>query len=123
MSQTITLDTFQSALSTMNKAIEDNKDALFFKTLLRGCRSALDGQHLGVAIYKDNPEEPHDYYTVKMTDGRFVLVDHGKYSTDSDWKVSEDYIRDLANEPDKYVSHPEKLSLNWLAERLTSVTA
>jgi len=123
MSQTLTLDTFQSALATMNQSIEHNQDALFFKTLLKGCQSVLHGENLGVAIYKDDPSSPHDYYTVQMKDGRLMLVDHGKQDTDVDWSVSEDYLKDLADHPNKYVNNPEKLSLKWLADRITGATA
>ncbi|MBD3676135.1 MAG: hypothetical protein HUJ26_21710 [Planctomycetaceae bacterium] len=123
MSQAVTVDTFQSALATMNQAIEKNRDSLFFKTLLKSCETVLGDDLLGVAIYKDSPETPHDYYTIRMDEGRFFLVEHGRGDVDSDWKVSEDYLRDLANDPDKYVDHPEKLSLNWLANRVSSATA
>lgn len=123
MSQTVTVDTFQSALATMNQAIEKNRDSLFFKTLLKSCETVLGDDLLGVAIYKDSPESPHDYYTIRMDEGRFFLVEHGRGDVDSDWIVSEDYLRDLANDPDKYVDHPEKLSLNWLANRVSSATA
>ena len=122
MNQTMTIDTFQSALATMNKAIDANRNSLFFKTLLKSCKSVLGHDHLGVAVYKDSPDSPHDYFTVRMDDGRFLLVAHGREEVKTDWKVSEDYLRDLVNHPDKYVKHPEKLSLNWLAERVTSVT-
>lgn len=120
MTQSLTLQEFQSALATMNQAIEENREALFFRTLLKACETKYDGEHLGVAIYRDDPQSPHDYYTIRMQDGKLVLVDHGKQQTNSDWSVSEDYIRDLAENPDKFIDHPEKLSLNWLAERVTA---
>lgn len=120
MNRSLDIQDFQSALATMNKSIDENRDAIFFRTLLKACETLYNDEHLGVAVYKDDPQTPHDYYTIRMEDGKFLLVGHGKEQVKSDWKVSEDYIHDLSENPNKYIDHPEKLSLNWLVERVTA---
>lgn len=121
MTQPLSRKTFIKALGTMNESIKHNQDALFFQALLQECRSLPEDELLEVALYRDDPRTPSDYYRLKMNDGAFRLVDQGKHQTDSDWTVSETYIRDLAENRKKYVDHPEKLSLNWLVERLVAM--
>jgi hypothetical protein len=122
MSQALTPQTFQAALDTMNLSIEQHKDALFFQALLQACDSMGEDELMGVAIYRNAPESPHDFHTIRMRDGQFHLVEYVQDTTRADWRVSEDHLRDLANNRSKYIDHPEKLSLNWLAERVVAMT-
>lgn len=122
MPQNITRETFLDALRTMNAAIEEHQQSLFFHTVLQACESMFEDELMGVAIYRTDPETPYDFYTIRMRNGRFDLVEHGREHDRTDWRVSEDYLRDLANNPNKYIDHPEKLSLNWFAERVVAMT-
>lgn len=123
MTQSISQKTFTKAISTMNQAIEHNKQALFFQALLQACKSWSDEDLLGVAIYRDDPQSPNDYYTLCMQDGAFQIVGHGTPQPEPDWEVSETHVRDLARNRKKYINHPEKLSLNWLAQRAIALNS
>jgi hypothetical protein len=56
-----------------------------------------------------------------MVDNAFVLVSHSKAGdADSAWKVSVDYLRDVVDNPRRYIDNPALLAFDWLKQRLGS---
>jgi len=109
---------FTSALNTVNAALDAHSDEIPFKQILAAADRVLKDRNLGVAVYKDDPSTPHDYFTVAFRKNAFEVVSHGKQSPEIDGKVSVGYLEELANDPDRYVSNPLKLELDWLTSRL-----
>ena len=110
---------FTQALSTMNKAIAANQSKPVYKQMLEASEKLADGLTVGVAVYKDDPSTPHDYYTVRFENARLELLDHGKRDDmDLTWKVSQEYIENLANDPDRYINNPALMDWDWLRSRL-----
>ena len=73
---------------------------------------------MGVAIYKDKPGAPHDFFTIKLNDGSFYVVEHGKKAPDMVWKASEDYLRKVVSNKSDYIANPAKLDFDWLKSRI-----
>lgn len=120
MAHELSIKEIQSSLETLNHAIHSNRTAPYFRHLLDACGSLNADDHLEIAVYRDDPSDPQKYFSIRMQDDAFLLVGVDEAQESPDWIVSEDYLRDMANKPQKYVEHPEKLSLNWLVHRLNS---
>lgn len=122
MTRTLSIDDFQAAIETINRAIEANCTAPFFRHMLEACRALPKDNRIDVAVYYDEPTDPHVFFTIRMEDDALVPVNVGDGKSSPDWTVSEDYLLDLARRPQKFIDHPEKLSLNWLIHRVNSAT-
>jgi hypothetical protein len=111
---------FAEALNVMNKALEAHRDEIPYKQLIQAADKLADGTRFGVAVYKDDPDTPHDYYTTTWDNGQLALVEHGKQDPDITWKVSDEYIDKVADNPREYIEHPAKLDWDWLKTRLNA---
>lgn len=109
---------FMSALDVVNEALQTHRDSAVLGPLLQGGEKLLGGKQFGVAIYRDDPDTPFDYFTLRLTGGRFELLARGKEAPDIAWKVSQDYLRDVADNPQDYIDNPAKLDLDWLRHRV-----
>ena len=108
---------FMSALEVVNESLHENRDNPAICPLLKNGETALAEKHFGVALYRDNPEKPLDYFTLRLTGGRFELLAHGKEPPEIAWKVSNDFLRDIVDNPQDYRDDPAKLDLDWLRDR------
>ena len=119
MKVTDTTTLFIDALNTMNAAMIANEDKLPYSLFIQASRK-LDFQlTVGVAVYKDDPDTPHDYYTVCYHENYIELVSHGKEKgIDVAWKVSEDYLQKLEDDPQRYIDNPALMDWDWLKSRL-----
>ena len=110
---------FMGAIDVSNRALDTVRDKPVLSDLLELMEKQASGRKFGVAVYGDDPATPHDYFTVRVQNHMIQLVSHGKDAPDIDWKVSEDYLRDVNENPDSYVENPLKLDLDWLRHRLS----
>jgi hypothetical protein len=105
------------ALRTVNRAIQANRDAPPWREIVART-SAPTQLSFGVAIYEGDPEHVVDRYSIRAHEGRFEVVEHGRFEPAADWRVSVDHLRSLVARPERFVEAPEKLDLGWLEERL-----
>lgn len=110
-----TYKAFLGALDVINKSLQKNRDKGVFGKLIEGFDSYADGHVSAVAIHKDDPKRPHDYFAVRYTGGRFELLERGKGEHDTHWKVSTKYLQSLNDDPQTYIDHPSRLDLDWMA--------
>jgi hypothetical protein len=109
---------FVESLNVVNAALAENKDKFPYEQILAAAGNFAEDRNLGVAVYKDDPSKPFDYFTVRLRDGKFELVSHGKEDPDIAWRVSQEYLDRVANNAEEYIAHPAKLDLDWLKDRL-----
>ena len=109
---------FMEALEVTNSALEELRDKPVIKNVLELSDEHASGRKFGVAIYADSPDDPFDYYTVRLNQRRIEFVSRGKDEPDIAWKVSTEYLRDVVENSDDYISNPLKLDLDWLKQRL-----
>ena len=110
---------FTDALATMNAVIDANEDTMPYRLFFDASKKMDMELTMGVAIYKNDPDTLHDYYTIRYEGNRFELIDHGKQDgIDICWKVSEDYLQKLAENPETYINNPAKMDWDWLKSRL-----
>jgi len=120
MIQSNTYSLFIQVLNVLNAALESNRDSPEFGPLLAETSSPGRSRDFGVAVYRDNPDEPYDYFTIRLKQGTFILVAHGKTRNAIVWRVSEAFLRDVASHPFQYYRQPDSLNLEWLRERAGS---
>jgi len=109
---------FMGALDVLNTAMEKYRDKPIIKDILSLVDDQTAGRKFGVAVYNSEPDEPFDYFTIRLHNQKMELVSRGKDAPDIDWKVSMDYLCDLNENPQDYIENPLKLDIEWLRHRL-----
>lgn len=109
---------FLEYLNTLNQALDAHREEAPYKQLIDLGQKLMDDKKIGIAIYKSDPSSPHDFYTVKFTDGRLAFVSHGKEAPDHSWKVKESFMQDVVKDKQTYIQNPAKLDWDWLRSRL-----
>lgn len=110
--------TFLQALNVMNVALEENRYSPIFQAMFQACSTGMESENLVVEVYGDDSDDVLDTFTIALKGPHFVLVSHGRVGDSAAWKVSEEYLHDVAQNPEKYVDHPSSLRLDWLKDRL-----
>ena len=118
MKVTDRVELMTGALNVMNRAIQRNSDHFPYKEICALGRNLIGGKNLGVAVYAEDPDTPHDYFTIRWNNDQLELVSHGKEDPSIAWKVPESYLRDVVQNPEVYIEHPAKLDSEWLKQRL-----
>lgn len=113
-----TYDLFMESLDVINRVLDANRGEGLFGRVLEAMEDDLQGHRSSVAVYEDDPDHPFDYFTIRFLDGRWELMEQGRGEHDTEWKVSTDYLRSLAEDPESYIQHPARLDLDWIADRL-----
>jgi hypothetical protein len=108
---------FTQYLNTLNAAIDKHATEFPYKQLIKAGDKALHGRNLGVAIYKDDPGKPHDYYTIRFENGHVEYVTHGKDKPAIAWKAKREYLEKVVDHPGDYIEHPSRLDIDWLKTR------
>jgi hypothetical protein len=109
---------FTQYLTVVNRVIAENRDGLYGKAAKLWDKAAGD-EKVAVGVYKSDAESPHHWYTVTIQDGRVDLVDAAKANdAKQSWKISDEHLANVVDNPDKYVESPFKLDLDWLATRV-----
>ncbi len=111
---------FMGAMETTNRAIDEHRDKPVIKQIFSGAEKVLEGRSLGVAVYKEEPDQPYDYFTMRYANGKFELEERGKGDTDIAWRVSQEYLQDVNEDPDRYVANPLLLDTDWLKSRVAA---
>jgi len=119
MTQTTNNNTlFVDYLNTCNAALDAHKNEFPYDKIIAAGDKMLDGKKLGVAIYKDDPDKPHDFFTVRFSGGAFELLKHGKDDPNVAWKTSQEHMRQVVENKQEYIEHPAKLDLDWMKSRV-----
>jgi hypothetical protein len=106
------------ALGVINRAIEAHGNASPWREIVAGT-SGRDGAKLfAVEVWEGDPERIVDHYTIRAHEGRFEVVEHGGIERAIDWRVSVEALRTIVTKPDRYLSDPGRLPLDWLESRL-----
>jgi hypothetical protein len=105
-------------LDVVNRALEAHRDEFPFEQIIEAGEKLAEDSEIGVSVYKTDPGNPHDSYTIAFSDERFELVAHGQENPDIGWKVKEEYLEKVVDHPQRYIENPAKLDFDWLWSRL-----
>jgi hypothetical protein len=115
-----TYDLFMGTVDVINEAIEENADKPVVKNVIDIADKLASGKQFGVAVYKEDPDKPFDYFTVRLQDKKVQLAARGKESPDIAWKVSQHYLATVCDNPRRYIDNPARLDLDWLKSRIAA---
>ena len=115
---TSTYDLFMGYLDVVNEALGKHEDTPVIGDLANWITDLSESKKIGAAIYDSDPDSPFDYFTVRIANGKVQLDSRGKNEPDVDWRVSQDFLQEVNENPEKYVDNPLKLDLDWLKSRV-----
>ena len=116
--KTSTYDLFMGYLDVVNEALDKHEDTPVIGDLANWITDLSESKKIGAAIYDSDPDSPFDYFTVRIANGKVQLDSRGKNEPDVDWRVSQDFLQEVNENPEKYVDNPLKLDLDWLKSRV-----
>ena len=109
---------FTEYVNVANQAIGRRRDDFPFKQLLDAADSLLDDRKVNVGIYKTDADNPHDWFTMEFNGDTFDIAQHGKTDEGLTWKVSQEYLEGVVDNPSDYIENPTQLDFEWLKERV-----
>lgn len=112
---------FTQYINIVNQAIGENRDRFPYAQALTAAEKMMGDKSINVAVYDQDPDQPHDYFTIKLDDGTFDLEQHGKGDGDVLWSVPNDHLKEVVDNPEPYLEEPAKLDLDWLQKRVSTV--
>lgn len=114
---------FLQALNVINAVLDLHRHSPRLRPLLSRAETELAGGNLVVAITDDLlTSRPVDYVTIRLQQGRFVLVSHARTTPRTDWRVFKSYLLAVARNPRRYLDDPDHLDLEWLQLRLAQTS-
>ena len=93
MAQLETNALFTQYLNVVNRSMGANRDKMPYKLMFDASNKLLEGDRIGVAVYKTDAKSPHDWFTVTLKDGTFEILEHGKQTPDVTWLGSRNTYR------------------------------
>lgn len=107
----------KATVDVINGALHDNPQQVVEKRVVAVMDKLTDGRDLGVAVFKSNPAQPGDYFTLRFSDHSVRCVAHNDAAPDVTVKVTEAHLRDVCDHPRQYMADPLRLEVVWLKSR------
>jgi hypothetical protein len=117
----IDLDTgalFTQYLNVVNRTLATHRDEFPYQQMISAGQATLRVRRIGVAVYQDDPQHPHDWLTIHMDNGKLAVLEHGKADPDITWRVKERHLEAVTEHSEESVDHPVKLDFDWLKTRI-----
>ena len=109
---------FTQYVEVVNRVIGENREGLYGSAVKLWDKLYADDE-IAVGVYRKDAAHPHHWYTVKLSAGTFEVLEHGKSGdADVEWKVSDQHLAHVVDNPRDYVASPFKLDLDWLQTRV-----
>lgn len=110
---------FNDYLDAVNDGIAAHQRRAPFRLIWRTYLRRYEQRDLGVAVYKNVPEHPYDYFTVRLTAQGLELAEHGKTEqVEREWLMADVHLEHVLAHPERYKRNPVRLQLDWLRTRL-----
>ena len=104
----------KSYINVCNNALKCNQDRFPFKQILGAARKADTGRLVEMQITEWPVVQS---YVLTIENNQIKALPHENCKNckcERKWKVSEYYLRQVASDPDTYVSNPAKINWEWL---------
>jgi uncharacterized protein (TIGR00106 family) len=106
------------ALRVINRAIDMHRKSSPWREVVARTSGPRGPRFFAVEVCEGDPERIVDHYTIRAHGGRLEMVEHGRSERPIDWRVSVEALRSIVVTPDRYLSDPRTLPLDWLELRL-----
>ena len=105
---------FRQYLEICNQAIDEHKDEFPYKEIISVSEAIIGNSPVDLAVYDD---EPKGAYTLHFKDKK---IGNGGRPADPKkaWRINLSYLKQVVENPDKYIKHSEMLDFDWLKSRL-----
>ena len=107
-------DLMKRYLEVCNQALTLNKDRFPFKQILGAAQQSEDGKVIEVTILGDLRSES---YAMTFDKQGLVAKPHASCDDckcDRVWSVNQDYLEDVAKDPESYIQNPAKIDWEWM---------
>lgn len=112
----------QHYLAVVNRALCRAQEGVVGRRAVAALEARLGGRRLGLRLFTDDPDEPHDFYTLCWESGQVHLVGRGKHAPEAALKLGRADMQDVLRRPEWYVRRPAQLILLPLQRRLRLAT-
>jgi hypothetical protein len=119
---TYSTELVDGTLRVVNAALSKIQRGAVSGRLLSGGLERFDGLEIGLMLYKDEPDFPHDYFTLCLQEGWLCLAQRGRNEPDVSLRVPRSLLQQIIAEPSRYIGQPRRLPLDWLRHRLDSAS-
>ncbi|MBH25176.1 MAG: hypothetical protein CMH57_12130 [Myxococcales bacterium] len=107
---------FTEYINVLNQALGENRGSFPYDQLIRLGDTLIGDKRIGVGVFKEDADNPHDWFMVQFEDGTFELMKHGKSDPDLIWKTQSSYIEDVVQNSSEYIEQPSRIDLGWLKQ-------
>ena len=108
----------QNYVHIVNDAIGQHRSEVPYKQMLSAVEAVASDIEAGIAVYKDDPSAPHDYFVLGWTDGTLEVREHGKNGDRTWWSMPREHLEQVVENPAPFLKNPMKLDLDWMSKRL-----
>jgi len=108
------------ALAVIRRALEAHREEAPWREIVARTSGRRGPRTFAVALTEGEPARVVDSYVVRVHEGRFEVVEHGRGGPAIDWNVAVGHLRSIIADPDRYIAGPDQLDLGWLVSRLSA---
>lgn len=110
---------FTEYIAVVNETLGRHRDSFPYGAIIKAGEKMYGDQDIGVAVYKDDAQAPHDHFTLRFEGGTFGIEDFAKKDgTEVLWRIPDQHIKNVVENPETFKAKPGRLDLDWLATRL-----
>ena len=106
---------FLAYLRVCNEALEANKDCYPYMRIMQEIEVRLKSHAVRVAIIGKDENHPEALYDLVIEDQRLaVKPPHKKPRVICPWRITRQFLEDVAQNPKAYINNPAQLKWEWL---------
>lgn len=102
----------------VNDALGRHRDQTPYKQIFKLVESTVGDIDAGIAVYKDDKDNPHDHFVLGWRDGKLKVLEEGKKGDRTWWAMPRTHFEEVVGNPEPYKDNPMKLDLDWMTKRL-----
>ena len=106
---------FAEYLRVCNEALETNKDCFPYYCVMQEIEDRLKTHVVQVSIYDKDEHHPEALYDLIIKDQCLaVKPPHKKPHVKCPWRITRQFLEEVAANPQTYINNPAQLNWEWL---------
>lgn len=99
-----------------NTALTSGADRALYGALVKLLEELAGGSTITLRVV-DTESGVEPCYTTQFADGQFTPIVEGERDPDTHFTLSERFLREVVENADAFIEHPERLDWSWLRPR------